>query len=50
MDETSGEFRVAVMNLWPASLMHNVYPNMSEEQRISIGFNIVLEWDNRYLE
>lgn len=36
--------------MWPASVMHNVYPNMSTEKRITISFNIILEFDNRYLE
>lgn len=36
--------------MWPASLIHTAYPNRSEEQRITISFNVVLEWDNRYLE
>ena len=30
------------MLIWPSSLIHTVYPNMSPEQRISISFNILL--------
>ena len=32
--------------LWHSSLNHLVHPNESEEMRISISFNIVLEWAN----
>jgi len=39
-----------LLMMWPASVMHNVYPNMSTEKRITISFNIILEYDNRYLE
>jgi uncharacterized protein (TIGR02466 family) len=34
--------------MWHSSLNHLVHPNMSEEARISISFNIVLEWANHY--
>ena len=34
--------------LWHSSLNHLVHPNQSEEMRISISFNIVLEWANHY--
>ena len=34
--------------LWHSSLNHLVHPNESEEMRISISFNIVLEWANHY--
>lgn len=34
--------------MWHSSLNHLVHPNSSEEARISISFNIVLEWDNHY--
>lgn len=34
--------------LWHSSLNHLVHPNVSEETRISISFNIVLEWSNEY--
>jgi len=34
--------------LWHSSLNHLVHPNQSVETRISISFNIVLEWANHY--
>ena len=34
--------------LWHSSLNHLVHPNSSEETRISVSFNIVLEWANHY--
>ncbi len=35
--------------LWPAFLNHFVHPNLSDETRISISFNIVLKWSDDYL-
>ena len=35
--------------IWHSSLNHLVHPNVSEETRISISFNIVLEWANHYV-
>jgi len=29
--------------LWPSPLQHQVHPNLSQEQRITISFNLVLE-------
>ena len=37
------------MMMWPASLMHFVHPNLSDETRVSISFNIVLKWSEAYL-
>lgn len=34
--------------LWHSSLNHLVHPNQSDEPRISISFNVVLEWANHY--
>ena len=34
--------------LWHSSLNHLVHPNVSEEARITISFNVVLEWANHY--
>jgi len=34
--------------LWPSPLTHYVHPNHSNDIRISISFNIVLEWTNDY--
>ncbi|NQU59772.1 MAG: hypothetical protein HQ512_01455 [Rhodospirillales bacterium] len=33
---------VGTMLLWPSSLMHNVYPNLAKENRITISFNVVV--------
>lgn len=35
--------------LWPAFLHHLVHPNLSDEPRISISFNVVLRWKDSYL-
>lgn len=35
--------------LWPAFVHHLVHPNHSDELRISISFNIVLRWQERYV-
>ena len=35
--------------LWHASLIHLVHPNGADEPRISISFNVVLEWANHYV-
>ncbi|MCH7832417.1 MAG: hypothetical protein IIC55_06045 [Proteobacteria bacterium] len=32
------------MLIWPSSLIHTVYPNMSPEQRISVSFNIMVDF------
>ncbi len=34
--------------MWPSPLIHYVHPNHSNDIRISISFNIVLEWTNDY--
>ena len=34
--------------MWPSPLIHYVHPNLSDEVRISISFNVVLEWTNDY--
>jgi hypothetical protein len=34
--------------LWHSSLNHLVHPNLSEEARISVSFNVVLAWSNHY--
>jgi len=47
------EYRIdpqpGLIALWPSFLNHSVHPNLSEEPRISISFNIVLKWRNSYL-
>lgn len=35
--------------LWPAFIMHYVHPNLSEELRISISFNLIVPDPARYL-
>jgi len=34
--------------LWPASLIHYVHPNHSDDARISVSFNVILKWENQY--
>ncbi len=38
-----------LLMMWPAALMHFVHPNLSDETRISLSFNIVLKWSDDYL-
>jgi uncharacterized protein (TIGR02466 family) len=40
--------RPGTLLMWPSSLIHYVHPNLSDDIRISISFNIVLEWSNDY--
>ena len=35
--------------LWPAFVHHLVHPNLSQDHRISISFNVVLRWSDTYL-
>lgn len=35
--------------LWPAFLHHLVHPNLSDELRVSVSFNIILRWRESYL-
>ena len=35
--------------LWPAFLHHFVHPNLADEPRLSISFNVVLKWSEAYL-
>ena len=35
--------------IWPAFIHHLVHPNLFEESRISISFNVVLNWRDSYL-
>ena len=35
--------------LWPAFLHHFVHPNLSQMHRISVSFNVVLNWSDNYL-
>jgi len=47
------EYRVypeaGMLLLWPAFLHHLVHPNLSDELRISISFNVVLKWRDEYV-
>ncbi|RME99853.1 MAG: hypothetical protein D6773_12320, partial [Alphaproteobacteria bacterium] len=35
--------------VWPAFLHHLVHPNLFDEARISISFNVVLNWRDEYV-
>jgi len=35
--------------LWPSFMHHLVHPNLSDQERVSISFNIVLKWKDEYL-
>ena len=35
--------------IWPAFVHHLVHPNLSKEKRISVSFNVVLNWRDSYL-
>lgn len=37
------------MMMWDSSITHSVHPNLSEDTRISISFNIALAWSDSYL-
>ena len=41
--------KAGMILLWPAFLNHFVHPNLSQEPRISISFNVVLKWSDDYL-
>jgi hypothetical protein len=41
--------RAGEIMVWPAFLHHLVHPNLSDELRVSISFNVVLRWQNSYL-
>lgn len=47
------EYRVnpepGLLLLWPSFLHHMVHPNMSDQIRISVSFNVVLKWKDDYL-
>ena len=51
--EVDPEFRLlpkaGMLLLWPAFVHHLVHPNLSDEQRISVSFNVVLRWRDAYL-
>lgn len=35
--------------MWHAAVNHFVHPNLSATERVSVSFNVVLEWANHYL-
>ncbi len=41
--------RPGMILMWPAFLMHYVHPNLSEELRISISFNLIVKHPTNYL-
>lgn len=41
--------RPGMILVWPAFLMHYVHPNLSEELRISISFNLIVKHPTHYL-
>ena len=47
------EYRIlpaaGMLLLWPSFLHHLVHPNLSDQMRVSISFNIVLKWQEEYL-
>ena len=38
-----------LLMLWPAFVNHFVHPNFSKKIRVSISFNIVLKWSEKFL-
>jgi uncharacterized protein (TIGR02466 family) len=41
--------RAGTILLWPAFLKHFVHPNLSQDLRISISYNVMLTWSDSYL-
>lgn len=41
--------RAGDLFLWPSFLHHLVHPNMVDDPRISISFNVVLRWNDAYV-
>jgi len=41
--------RPGMILMWPSFLHHLVHPNLTQEKRISISFNLVLKWSENYL-
>lgn len=35
--------------LWPAFINHFVHPNLSRQPRLSVSFNVMLDWSDDYL-
>lgn len=51
--QVEAEYRVfpesGMLLLWPAFLHHLVHPNLSDDLRLSISFNVVLKWRDEYV-
>ena len=47
--EFTVEPRPGMVLLWPAFINHFVHPNLSRTPRISISFNVMLDWSDDYL-
>lgn len=47
------EYRVlpepGMLLLWPSFVHHMVHPNLSDELRVSVSFNVILKWRNEYV-
>ena len=41
--------KIGDLLMWPAFLNHFVHPNLSNETRVSLSFNIILKWSDDYL-
>lgn len=41
--------RPGTILMWPAFLHHLVHPNLTQQDRITISFNLVLKWSEDYL-
>lgn len=41
--------KAGMIMLWPSFMHHLVHPNLSDQMRVSISFNIVLKWKDDYL-
>jgi hypothetical protein len=35
--------------VWPAFINHFVHPNLAQQSRISVSFNVMLNWSDEYL-
>ena len=47
--EHTVEPRPGMILLWPAFVNHFVHPNLSKQMRISVSFNVMLNWSDDYL-
>lgn len=52
-NQVEAEFRVdpsdGMILLWPSFLHHLVHPNMSNQLRVSISFNVLLKWSDDFI-